>query len=122
MTLCELLYGISLKTFEGDRETEVAGISFDSRKVKVAYLFVAIKGLTVDGHDYIDEAIKKGATVIVSEEKQKVKSGITYIQTDNTAKSLGILATNFYGNPSKKLKLVGITGTNGKTTCGHYPS
>jgi UDP-N-acetylmuramoyl-L-alanyl-D-glutamate--2,6-diaminopimelate ligase len=115
--LKDILYGISLQSLTGDRESPVAGIYFDSRKVVAGSLFVAVKGLTVDGHDYIEQAIANGATVIVCEDiPKKTEDNVTIVQTTNSAKSLGIIASNFYGRPSEKLKLVGITGTNGKTT------
>lgn len=117
-TLKDILYGVSLKSLTGNREEEVTGIAFDSRKVKKDFLFVAIKGLTVDGHNYIEKAIDLGAKVIVCEsEPSSVNDDLTIVQTDNSAEALGIIAANFYGRPADKLKLVGITGTNGKTTC-----
>ncbi|MEM6829114.1 MAG: UDP-N-acetylmuramoyl-L-alanyl-D-glutamate--2,6-diaminopimelate ligase [Bacteroidota bacterium] len=117
-TLKDILFGVSLQSLTGDREVVVSGIAFDSRKVRKQGLFVAIKGLTVDGHDYISQAIEKGACVVVCEKLPSQKEeGVTYVQTDNAARSLGILASNFFGRPSEKIKLVGITGTNGKTTC-----
>ncbi|MEM9897356.1 MAG: UDP-N-acetylmuramoyl-L-alanyl-D-glutamate--2,6-diaminopimelate ligase, partial [Bacteroidota bacterium] len=88
------------------------------RKVGKEFLFVAIKGLTVDGHQFITTAIEKGAKVIVCEKlPEPLISDVTYVQTDNSAKALGIIASNFYDRPSEKIKVVGITGTNGKTTC-----
>ncbi|WP_462251132.1 UDP-N-acetylmuramoyl-L-alanyl-D-glutamate--2,6-diaminopimelate ligase [Ekhidna sp.] len=117
-TLKDILFGVSLKSITGDREEKVAGVTFDSRKVDSGFLFVAVKGLTVDGHDYIKAAIDKGAKVIVCEQiQEKTYEGVTIVQTDNSAEALGIVASNFYGKPSEKIKLVGITGTNGKTTC-----
>jgi len=117
-TLKDILYGISLRSLTGNREEEVAGIAFDSRKVEKGFLFVAIKGLTTDGHNYIKKAIELGAKVIVCEHPPSLPDGNpTIVQTDNSAEALGIIASNFYGRPSEKLKLVGITGTNGKTTC-----
>lgn len=115
--LKDILFGVSLKSITGNRENEIAGVAFDSRKVEQDFLFVAVKGLTVDGHDYITTAIDKGAKVIVCEEMPSEIEGVTFVETDNSAKALGIIASNFYGRPSEKLKLVGITGTNGKTTC-----
>ncbi len=116
--LKDILYGISLRTLTGNREEKVAGIAFDSRQVKNDFLFVAIKGLAVDGHDYIDKAIASGAKVIVCEHLPDLPyDDVTLVQTDNSAEALGIIASNFYGRPSEKIKLVGITGTNGKTTC-----
>ncbi|MEQ9467404.1 MAG: UDP-N-acetylmuramoyl-L-alanyl-D-glutamate--2,6-diaminopimelate ligase [Ekhidna sp.] len=117
-TLKDILFGVSLQSITGNREEEVTGVAFDSRKVEKAFLFVAVKGLTVDGHDFIKAAVEKGANVIVCESAPKnLDENITVVQTDNSAKALGIIASNFYGRPSEKLKLVGITGTNGKTTC-----
>ena len=116
--LKDILYGISLQSLTGDRERKVSGVAFDSRKVKKNSLFVAIKGLTVDGHDFIDQAIKKGAKAIVCEYlPEKTHDDITFVQTADSAEALGIIASNFHDRPSEKLKLVGITGTNGKTTC-----
>ncbi len=115
--LKDILYGISLQSLTGDRECKVSGVAFDSREVKKNTLFVAIKGLTVDGHDFIDEAIAKGAKAIVCEYlPEKADGQITFIQTANSAEALGIIASNFHDRPSEKLKLIGITGTNGKTT------
>ncbi|MEQ6165974.1 UDP-N-acetylmuramoyl-L-alanyl-D-glutamate--2,6-diaminopimelate ligase [Ekhidna sp. MALMAid0563] len=117
-TLKDILFGVSLKSITGNRDEKVNGITFDSRKVEKGSLFVAVEGLTVDGHDFIHGAIEKGARVIVCEEvPESLDKDITVVQTDNSAKALGIIASNFYGRPSEKLKLVGITGTNGKTTC-----
>ncbi|GAB4231366.1 MAG: UDP-N-acetylmuramoyl-L-alanyl-D-glutamate--2,6-diaminopimelate ligase [Ekhidna sp.] len=116
--LKEILFGVSLKSLTGNRDETVKGIAFDSRKVEAGFVFVAIKGLTVDGHDYIEAAIEKGAKVIVCEALPELgRDDLTIIQTDDSAEALGIIASNFYGRPSDKLKLVGITGTNGKTTC-----
>lgn len=116
--LKDILFGVSLQSITGNRDAEVAGVAFDSRKVKSGFAFVAVKGLTVDGHAFIHQAIEKGATTIVCESVPKdISDKVTIIQTDNSAKALGIIASNFYGKPSEKLKLVGITGTNGKTTC-----
>jgi UDP-N-acetylmuramoyl-L-alanyl-D-glutamate--2,6-diaminopimelate ligase len=117
MQLKDLLYGVSLVSIQGDRDLEVEGISFDSRKVKKGFLFVAIKGLTVDGHDYVDQAIQNGASAIVYEQKRSFSQDVVLIETKNASEALGIIASNFHGRPSEKLKLIGITGTNGKTTC-----
>lgn len=117
-TLKDILFGVSLKSITGNRDEVVNGVAFDSRKVEKGSLFVAVKGLTVDGHDFIEAALEKGANVIVCEHVPKnLDENITVVQTDNSAKALGVIASNFYGRPSEKLKLVGITGTNGKTTC-----
>lgn len=115
--LKDILYNVSLVAIEGNRDREVIGLAFDSRKVKPGYLFVAIKGLTVDGHDFIDKALQSGAQVIVCQNMPtKLEDGVTYVQTRNSDKALGIIADNYYDHPSSKLKLVGVTGTNGKTT------
>ncbi len=92
-------------------------VVFDSRKVEKGDLFVAVKGTVSDGHSFIDMAVEKGAGYIVCEEfPEKTSSKVTYIKVQNSARALGIIASNFYGNPSKSLKLIGVTGTNGKTT------
>lgn len=117
-TLKDILFGVSLKSITGNRDEKIKGIAFDSRKIEKGFLFVAVKGLTVDGHDYIEAAIEKGARVIVCEQQRDdLEKDITIVQTDHSAEALGIIASNFYGRPSEKIKLVGITGTNGKTTC-----
>jgi UDP-N-acetylmuramoyl-L-alanyl-D-glutamate--2,6-diaminopimelate ligase len=96
---------------------DISGIHFDSRKIESGYLFVAVKGTQSDGHDYIGKAIENGATVIVHQSPVVDKnSNIKYIQVNDSAKALGEIASLWNGEPSKKLKLVGITGTNGKTT------
>ena len=94
----------------------VSGVQFDSRKVEKGDLFVAVRGTQVDGHKYVASAIEKGAIAVVCEEEIGPMENIAIIRTENSAHALGIIASNFYGNPSASLKLVGITGTNGKTT------
>ncbi len=116
-TLKDILYGVSLTELHGDREREISSLAFDSRRVKKGGLFIAIKGLNVDGHDYIETAIDLGAVTILCESlPEKRKKSITYVQVDNSAAAMGIVAANFHDNPSRKLNLVGVTGTNGKTT------
>ncbi|MEQ8581272.1 MAG: UDP-N-acetylmuramoyl-L-alanyl-D-glutamate--2,6-diaminopimelate ligase [Marinoscillum sp.] len=116
-TLKDILYGVSLTELHGDREREISSLAFDSRRVKKGGLFIAIKGLNVDGHDYIGTAVDMGAVAILCENlPEKRKQSITYIQVDNSAAAMGIVAANFHDNPSRKLSLVGVTGTNGKTT------
>lgn len=115
--LKDILFGVNLKGIQGDRSVEIAGIAFDSRKVQPGFLFVAVKGLTVDGHSFINQAIEGGATAILGENiPVGLAAEIVTIETENSAKALGICASNFYDRPSEKLKLVGVTGTNGKTT------
>lgn len=99
-------------------ETDVTTLAFDSRNVEVGSAFIAVSGTQVDGHDYIPQAIEKGAVAIICEQLPETTiDDIALVKVDNSARALGIMASNFYGNPSKKLKLVGVTGTNGKTTC-----
>ncbi len=118
MTLLkDILYKVSLVSVSGKTDLEIEAICFDSRKVAARSLFVAIKGTQVDGHQYISKAIELGAEAIICEEMPKVVSeNITYIQVNNSGRALGVVASNFYRNPSEKLKLVGVTGTNGKTS------
>ena len=118
--LKDILYGVSLKSFLGNRDEEIKGISFDSRKVHSGFIFIAIKGLIFDGHKYIKDAIDAGASAIVCEDTIHIEANnITIVKTDNSAKALGIIASNFYDKPSTKIKVIGITGTNGKTTCAN---
>lgn len=117
MQLQDILYGVTIQMLVGVTNREVAALEFDSRKVQPETVFFAIKGTLTDGHQYIGQTIAAGASVIVCEDMPEVQSSeVTYIQVENANVALGIMAANFYGNPSSKLKLVGITGTNGKTT------
>ena len=117
MKIKEILVNCNLMEFLGDKDLDILDITFDSRKVKPGTLFFAVKGTQVDGHDYIDKAIEQGATAIVGEKMpKKTDENVTYVKVDNSAYVLGVGASNFFGNPSEKLKLVGVTGTNGKTT------
>lgn len=113
----DILYGCSIKEVVGTTDVDIKSIVFDSRKVEADDLFVAIRGGVVDGHDYIDKAIESGAsTIICDKTPETVQQGINYIVVNNTHKALSVLAHNYYDQPSKKLKLIGVTGTNGKTT------
>ncbi len=114
--LKDIIYGVDLDSIKGDTGVIIKSIEFDSRKVVEGSLFVAIKGLNSDGHNFIDNAIKNGASAVIYNDYFLNEEKITFIKTTNTRKSLAIVASNFYDNPSKKIKLVGITGTNGKTT------
>lgn len=117
MQLQDILYGVTIQMLVGVTNREVAALEFDSRKVQPETVFFAIKGTLADGHQYIGQTIAAGASVIVCEDMPEAQSPeVTYIQVENANVALGIMAANFYGNPSSKLKLVGITGTNGKTT------
>ncbi|GAB3229234.1 UDP-N-acetylmuramoyl-L-alanyl-D-glutamate--2,6-diaminopimelate ligase [Algoriphagus aestuariicola] len=115
--LKDILYKVSLTSTMGDMEREVNGIVFDSRKVEAGSAFVAVAGTQVDGHEFIAAALEKGATVIVCEKlPEAIQEEITYVQVVDSAKALGIIASNFFDNPSEKIKVVAVTGTNGKTT------
>ncbi|MDA9555061.1 UDP-N-acetylmuramoyl-L-alanyl-D-glutamate--2,6-diaminopimelate ligase [Pelobium sp.] len=115
--LKDILYGVALEQVVGSTNIEVEALQFDSRKVSTQSLFVAIKGTLSDGHQFINTAIEKGAVVIVCEDLPATfEKDITYVRVQNSSKALGIIAANFFDHPSNKLKLVGVTGTNGKTT------
>lgn len=117
MILKDILYKVGIEAIKGSTEIEVNKIEFDSRKIVSDDVFVAVKGTVSDGHDFIEKAINLGATAILCETfPSLIVSGITYIQVADTSKALAFMASNFYGNPSANLKLVGVTGTNGKTT------
>ncbi|MDC3195275.1 UDP-N-acetylmuramoyl-L-alanyl-D-glutamate--2,6-diaminopimelate ligase [Flavobacteriaceae bacterium] len=115
--LKDILYKVSVNAVYGDTNVKVAQVDFDSRKVVKDSLFVAQKGISVDGHLYIGKAISLGATTIICEELPiHLEANINFIQVEDSNKTLAIIASNFYDNPSSKLKLIGVTGTNGKTT------
>jgi len=115
--LSEILEDVKVLESHGNLEAKVSSVSLSSKNIEPNSLFVAIVGNVVDGHIFIDEVIEKGVTAIVYEKDPKeFKNGITYIKVNDTHSTVGIIASNFYGNPSHKLKLVGVTGTNGKTT------
>ena len=115
--LKDILYRVSIEAVHGATDVTISKIEFDSRKVESNTAFVAIKGTLSDGHDYIEKAIALGATVIVCEQfPETILQGITYVQVNDTNEALAYLSANFYDNPSEKIKLVGVTGTNGKTT------
>lgn len=117
ITLKDILYKIPLKSASGDMNMPINSVCFDSRESEQGCLFVAVEGISVDGHDYIEKAVLKGAIAVLCERLPEfTNEKVAYIQTENSARSLGIIASNFYGNPSEKIHLVGITGTNGKTT------
>lgn len=120
MKLKNILIGIENLKAKGDLEQDIIGIESNSKKVQPGYIFVAIKGFSFDGHQYIEEAVKNGAVAVIVEEINKELisklSNITIIVAKNTREFLAIASSNFYENPSKKFKLIGITGTKGKTT------
>ncbi len=115
--LKDILYKTSITDVIGSTSVEISTLQFDSRFVEKNSLFVAVSGTQVDGHQFIQGAIEKGAKAIVCEVLPvKIDDGVTYVVVQNSGLDLGIVAANFYGNPSQELKLVGVTGTNGKTT------
>ena len=117
MILKDILYKVSLDIVIGATDVSINQIQFDSRAVQSDDVFVALKGSIVDGHDYIEKAVSKGATAVILEELPDYQDeSVTYIKVENAHNALALMADNFYDNPSKKLKLVGVTGTNGKTT------
>ena len=101
----------------GADDIDISGVNIDSRRIKDGHLFVAMKGTQVDGHKFIGKAIEQGAKAVLLEEMPDEKvDGVTYVQVAATEDAVGPVATLFYGDPSRRLKLVGVTGTNGKTT------
>ncbi|WP_213277479.1 UDP-N-acetylmuramoyl-L-alanyl-D-glutamate--2,6-diaminopimelate ligase [Chryseobacterium indologenes] len=117
MIITELVNRIPVLEIHGDNNREVTELVIDSRKVTENALYIAMRGTVVDGHSFIASAIEKGAAAIVCEEfPETLVENVTYIQVKDASKALGHLASNFYGNPSQKLKLIGVTGTNGKTS------
>ena len=117
MKLEEILNGIHVAEIKGNITKEISGLEIDSRKIESGHMFVAVRGTQTDGHAYIGKAIEKGASVIVCETfPDNIDSDITYIKVNDTEEVVGKLATAFYGHPTSKLKLIGVTGTNGKTT------
>ena len=116
MKLNEVLKNIHPIKIVGDAEVEITGVNIDSRRIKAGHLFIAMKGTQVDGHQFIAKAIELGAKSILCEDIPESVTGVTYVQVASTEDAAGKVATLFYGDPSRKLKLVGVTGTNGKTT------
>ena len=117
MVLKEILYKVALEIVHGSTDVQVNAIHFDSRKIELNDVFVAIRGTISNGHEFIDKAISLGASVIICDTlPTSLLSQITYVKVKDTNTAMAYLATNFYDNPSQKLQLVGITGTNGKTT------
>ena len=116
-SLKDILYKVEISSVIGTTDLHISAIEFDSRKVTKQSLFVAVKGTQVDGHKFISKAIGSGAIVIVAERRpSKIREGISYIIVKRSSKALAVMAANFYDNPSEKIKLIGVTGTNGKTT------
>ena len=115
--LKDVLYKSGIESVSGSTDVNIVDVCFDSRTVREGSLFIAIRGTQVDGHDFIYSVVEKGAVAIVCEElPETLLTGITYVKVSNSALALSQIAGNYYDNPSEKLKLVGVTGTNGKTT------
>ena len=115
--LKDILYKVHITSTSGSMTVEVKGICFDSRKAKPGFLFVAVKGTQSDGHLYIEKAVDLGAIAVVAEKlPERISDNISYVTVKDSAQALGIIAANFFHHPSHRLKLVGVTGTNGKTT------
>jgi len=119
LKLAEILRGIDYRVLSGDSELQIQGIAHDSKEVKKGFLFVCISGLKTDGHLYIKDALQNGAIAILGERITELEPGICYIITENTRKALADAASNFYREPSRYIKVIGVTGTNGKTTTTH---
>ena len=123
MKLSELLKYVKPVAIIGNADVDITGVNIDSRKIEKGHLFVAIKGTQTDGHRFIPKALELGAVAVLcedlpvpSEKSEGEVAGVTYVQVESTEAAVGPVATVFYGEPSQKLKLVGVTGTNGKTT------
>ena len=115
--LKDILYKVAIESVTGSTEIDIHEIDFDSRKIEEKDVFVAIRGSLSDGHDYIEKAIQLGAVAVICDTlPENIEKGITYIKVKDTNTALAFMAANYFGNPSEKLKLVGVTGTNGKTT------
>lgn len=115
--LKDILYKVAIEAVKGITDIAINKIEFDSRKIELNDVFVAIKGSLSDGHTFIDKALELGATAVICEAfPERIVNGVTYIQVKSSNEALAVLSANFYDNPSQKLRLVGVTGTNGKTT------
>jgi UDP-N-acetylmuramoyl-L-alanyl-D-glutamate--2,6-diaminopimelate ligase len=115
--LKDIIYGVRIEDIVGSTNVAIEHVAYDSRKVSQFTVFVALRGTQVDGHSFIEKAINDGAVCIVCEELPEVlNDGVTYVKAVDTSTALGIISANFYDNPSERLKLIGVTGTNGKTT------
>ena len=115
--LRDILYKVAIESIQGSTDISINNMDFDSRKIEANDVFIAIRGTISNGHDYINIALKQGAAVIVCDSMpQIIEKGITYVQVKDTNSALACMAANYFNNPSQKLKLIGITGTNGKTT------
>lgn len=116
MLLKDLIKGLEVIYEKGGTDTEIAGISYDSRKVRNGYVFVCIDGTTTDGHDYVQQALENGAAAFIVQKDVKLPEGVSVIKTADTRYALACISDAYFGHPSGKFSLVGITGTKGKTT------
>lgn len=115
--LSDILYKVATTALAGNTDIDIKDVQIDSRKVQEGSLFIAVKGVAVDGHQFISKAVELGAAAVVCEEiPSSQKEGVTYVETSDSAEAAGLIAHNFYDQPTTKLKLIGVTGTNGKTT------
>ncbi|NBR72543.1 MAG: UDP-N-acetylmuramoyl-L-alanyl-D-glutamate--2,6-diaminopimelate ligase, partial [Proteobacteria bacterium] len=115
MRLTDVMRGVVVKEWQGSREAEVSGLAYESRKVGRGSIFCTWKGKKSDGHAFVSEAVERGAVAVVAE-KKTVDAVIPRIRVENGRRALGRMAANFYGNPSRELRVIGVTGTNGKTS------
>ncbi|MDV3427934.1 MAG: Mur ligase domain-containing protein, partial [Bacillota bacterium] len=123
MKLNELLKGIDFEVLAGNADLEISNITWDSRNVDKNSLFIAVKNKNADRHDFALDAVNKGAIALVIEhEIENVPKNITVIKVNDSKKSMSVIAQNYYGNPMKKLKVIGVTGTNGKTSVTYFIS
>jgi UDP-N-acetylmuramoyl-L-alanyl-D-glutamate--2,6-diaminopimelate ligase len=117
MVLRDILYKVKIRSVIGSTEIEINNVTIDSRKIRPGSLFIAVKGTAADGHQFIESAMEQGAIAIVCQEISfKKKDGVTLVQVEDSAAAAGFVAHNFYEQPSAKMKVMGVTGTNGKTT------
>ena len=117
MTLQDVLYKVSIRSVHGNTGVPLNNLQLDSRKVGEGSVFIAVKGSAADGHNYIGQVVEQGASAVICEKlPESFKEGVVYVQVENSAAAAGYMAHNFYGQPSEKMQLVGVTGTNGKTT------
>ena len=117
MVLRDILYRVNIRSVVGSTDKEIGDVQIDSRKIKPGSLFIAVRGMLIDGHEFITKAIEQGAVAVVCEEMPAMKNqGIVYVQVENSGAAAGYVANNFFDQPSAKMKVVGVTGTNGKTT------
>jgi len=120
MKLKQLLQGLEYSILSGDPEMEISGIHYDSRKVTPGSLFVCITGFQTDGHLFAEQAVEKGAVAVLGERKIESTLPAAQVITGNSRKALAVLASNYYGKPSQRMQVIGVTGTNGKTTATQF--